>query len=335
MNFRPSLLPQLAACPEYQPEESAGEAADRGTAMDAIFRGIISGEPDNTPIPCGEDLAAVLWAVKTAQLLGGERPLEALEDQLRIEFEGMTGTADLLCEEGQWSADLNSGQVRNYLEQQACYAPGFMDRFWVDAWTVYLLFCDARELVTLRYTRESAELIIRGVKAAALEQFAAATPCEYSEWCALRWKCPTRLESVAWFLGLDPRTVDLEAAAADPGKNAGMLDLTYLIAKDDGVHDTLKDAAKELVTAGTQVPGWKLQNGRETQTVSALQLAAAHKGRSILDLAGTQAVFSAPGNLTGSKFSALCTAAFGVHEPIPTGSTNHGAPFLAKARGRK
>ena len=335
MNFRPSLLPKLAACAKYQPQEFAGAAARRGTLMDEAFRTIIAAEVEYEGDLDEDSFAAVCWAVDTSKILAGEHPLEAREAELRIQCEGMEGTADLLCEGGNWSADLKSGQVRNYLEQQACYALGFMDRFWQDEWTVYLIFCDARELVTLRYTREAAEKIIRDVKSAVLDDFAVATPCDYCGWCDRQWRCATRLESVAWFLGLDPRTVDL-SAEKEPERLAQSLDLTHEIQKDDGVHDYLKAAAREHIAAGTQVPGWKLQNGRESKSVPALQLQAPFKGKTILELAGTQACFAALGTMTAGKFEALWQTAYGT-DPIPVGTitVSHGTPFLVKQRGKK
>lgn len=336
MNFRPSLLPKLAACPVYQSEEDAGAAAARGTEMDDVFRAHISEETPQFNTLNHDDHAAVAWAVDTAKILANDHPLEAREAHLKIQCEGMEGTADLLCEDAGWSADLKSGQVRNYLEQQACYALGFMDRFWRDEWVVYLFYCDQREVVTLRYTRDEAQEIIRKVKAAALDEHAQAKPCDYCGWCAKRWRCPTRLESVAWFLGLDPRTVDLTAHATDPQALAQSLDLTHEIQKDGGVHEFLKGAAKVHVTEGRVVPGWKLQNGRETKTVPALMLQAQFKGKTLLQLCGTQATMAACGNITGDKFSALWASAFG-EDPIPLGTItiNHGAPFLAKDRKKK
>jgi hypothetical protein len=336
--FRPSLLPKLAACPKYAPEEFAGAAAGRGTELDGLFRIWIveNDEPAFPPSTTMDDLAAVRWAVDTSRILAGGHPLEARESELRIECEGMQGTQDLLCEGGGWSADLKSGQIRNYLEQQACYALGSMDRFFTDEWTVYLLFCDARELVTLQFTREEAETIIRTVKAAALDDLAVATPCDYCGWCARQWSCPQRLETVAWFLGLDPRTVNLREYATDPQALAQALNLTYEIQKDEGVHDFLKSAAKGHIESKREVQGWKVQGGRETKSVPALMLQAPFKGKTLLGLCGAQACMGACGTVNADKFSALWATAFG-EDPIPPGTitTNHGAPFLAKDRRKK
>ena len=71
--LRPSALPKLAACARFQGEENAGEAARRGTAMDAQFRGALAGgmvlEPTN------EDDRAVAWAVETTLVLADGAPV--------------------------------------------------------------------------------------------------------------------------------------------------------------------------------------------------------------------------------------------------------------------
>lgn len=334
MDLRPSALPKLAACPKWESQESAGPAAERGTVMDVVFRSAIQGTPGWELLLGQDDLAAVQWAVDTSRILAGEHPLEAREEHLRIEWEGIPGTADLLCPLGQWSADLKSGQVRNYLEQQACYALGFMDRYFTDEWTVYLIYCDARELTTLRYTYDEAAAIVRRVRAAVLDDLAVPRPNEYCGWCAKQWRCPVRLESVAWFLGLDPRTVDLTREIA-PDRLAQSLDLTHAISRDGGVHDILKGWGRELLTEGQTVPGWKIQNGKETKSVSALMLQAPFKGKTILNLVGTQACMEACGTINAGKFESLWATAFGA-DPIPPGTitVGHGAPFLVKARGK-
>ena len=55
------------------------------------------------------------------------------------------------------SADLKTGQLRNYREQMAAYALGFMDATFRTEWTAHLLFCDQRQLVTHRFTYEEAK----------------------------------------------------------------------------------------------------------------------------------------------------------------------------------
>ena len=93
--LRPSMLPKLALCGHYRPD-AAGDAAARGTAMDAAFRELIASGQNTTGLE-SEELEAVAWAADTAQALAVGWPLFSDETQLKIEALGLTGTADLLC----------------------------------------------------------------------------------------------------------------------------------------------------------------------------------------------------------------------------------------------
>lgn len=201
--LRPSLLPKLAACAAYTSEEFAGAAADRGTEMDVHFRAIISAQTDEDKALVIGDMkkslepdavGSVLWAVDISLLLARGEKLEANEEDLRIVAFDMDGTADLLCPSESWSADLKSGQRRNYLQQQAAYALGFMEKFFEDEWTVYILYADLREYDRLHFTREEAEKLIREQIARANDPLLAPTPCDYCGWCANRLNCIPRLE---------------------------------------------------------------------------------------------------------------------------------------------
>lgn len=334
--LRPSLLPKLAACPKFEPQEDAGPAAERGTALDIAFRAEIAGLEPEVEISL-DDGDAIQWALDTARILAGDAVLDANEENLRIEAAGMEGTADLLCEARNWSADLKSGQVRNYYHQQAAYALGFMDRYFLDEWTVYLLFCDERHVVRLDFTREEAEAAIRDVKARRLDPLSVPTPCDYCGWCARRWRCQERLETVAWFLRLDPATVNMEEEAKDPKKLAALLDLTHEVCKDDGLHDFLKKKASDHLLSGEGVPGWKLCSGKETRTVCALRIQETVNGKSLLQKAGTQAVFAAFGNMSATKFEALWVKANGEGSAPPADwiETKRGAAYVAKAKAKK
>ena len=82
------------------------------------------------------------------------------EDRCKIECLGLTGTADAWLPELGMSADLKTGQLRNYREQMAAYALGFMDATFRTEWTSHLLFCDQRQLVTHRFTYDEAKALV-------------------------------------------------------------------------------------------------------------------------------------------------------------------------------
>lgn len=334
--LRPSLLPKLAECPRYESSPFAGAAADRGTAMDTSFRAILTGEhvawaPDTNR----EDAEAVEWAVNMARTLAGGASVLAKESELGVSMLGMTGTADAACSEKLWSADLKSGQLRSYEEQQAAYALGFMEREFCEEWTTHLLFCDERKLVTQHWTHESAWDVVNPVLAVVKDPNSAPTPCEYCSWCAKKWTCKERLEPLSMLLTGAPDKLDLERIKADPGELGALLSITHEIAKDDGLHNYLKEAGLAFVLKGQAVPGWQMQAGRKTETVPALMLAENFGPKNLLRDAGSAKVMQAIGNITGSKFKTLWSEFYSEDAPESAIQTNHGSAFLAKSRKKQ
>lgn len=332
MNLRPSLLPKLAECPCYEPEANAGEAAERGTKMDSWFRQVLIGQPNETWCEISnEEATAVQWAVDTCRLFASNAPILASEDDLRVTACGMDGTADAACPDRQWSADLKTGQIRNYHEQQAAYALGFMEKYFVSTWTVHLLFCDERQVVTLEYTSEEAERIVRGVVASAHDANKVPAPCDYCGWCAARFRCKPRLETVAWWIGQDPATINLEESFKDPAKLASLLDLFYDIGKDDGLLDAAKAAAKKLMLDDkTPVPGWKLQSRKGNEYVPAMQF-----GPFWQDM-GFARVLEACGNVSAEKFRQAFADTYPAKK-VPEGiiQQSGGSTFVARATKTK
>ena len=92
--------------------------------------------------------------------IAGTADIITAEDRCKIECLGLTGTADAWLPELGMSADLKSGQLRNYREQMAAYALGFMDATFRTEWTAHLLFCDQRQLVTHRFTYDEAKALV-------------------------------------------------------------------------------------------------------------------------------------------------------------------------------
>ncbi|MCI9265789.1 MAG: hypothetical protein HFJ61_03585, partial [Akkermansia muciniphila] len=135
--LRPSLLPKLAQCPCFISSPDAGEAAQRGTRMDAAFRGLLMGVDEFRACEHlqADEKKSILWAVKTVRTLcSGE---EVIADKNRCAFPQWHprvtgGEADCLCPALGKLFDLKSGQIRNYWEQQASYAKSFMEREFLD-----------------------------------------------------------------------------------------------------------------------------------------------------------------------------------------------------------
>jgi hypothetical protein len=258
------MLPKLAQCGHYRPELDAGPAAARGTKLDEVFRALVQPHDGRVPELDHDEREALRWAVETAHALAGGFALESHEEALRIECLGLAGTADLLCTEARWSADLKSGQKRGYTEQQAAYALGFMERFFVEEWTVYLLFCDQREVETLRFTRDGAERIVRGALARARDTAEPPAVNEYCGWCAQRWQCPARRES----LGIVP----LDGAGALRLEDLPSPLLREFTLRAKVIEDFAGQARELLKTrclAGEKIPGVALTSKRGARKVPA------------------------------------------------------------------
>ena len=108
-----------------------------------------------------------------------------------------------------------------------------------------------------------------------------------------------------------------------------MLSITHEIAREDGLHDVLKRAAKLHLEAAHDVAGWSLTRGRETQSVDSVTVA-----RYASEL-GIGRVAAAYGPMSSRKFTELWTRTFG-DQPVPDGvlETNHHASFLTRRRPR-
>lgn len=343
--LRPSSLPKLKHCPRWESDgDDVGEAANRGTALDVAFRKTLSGElltEDELQALTDEDAVALDWAVKMALHLADGSPIEAREEHLRIEWEGIKGTQDALCSGKDWSADLKSGQIRNYYEQQAAYALGNMDAHFTSEWTVHLLFCDEQKVITLKYTYEQAAATVRRIRAAYHDPLSVATPCEYCSWCSKRWTCEPRLAEVAWYYGEDPRTFDLTSCKGDPAKLANMLNLAHNMGD---VLDTLKEWGMEYMMKGTDVPGWHIQSGRTLRNVSCGMLQhgvamADGKGgkfsKTVMDMLGSVKVFNALGNMSEKAFLALWNEAFPGRElPDGTVRVSHGSSYAKRGTAK-
>ena len=336
--LRPSALPKLAECARYEGDAIAGPAAERGTAMDAVFRSILGGSfVAWAPETAQEDRDAIEWAVAQVRLIAGGDAIQSEESDLRVSMLGMEGTADVAVPAQMWSGDLKSGQVRNYDEQQAAYAIGFMEREFVETWKTYLFFCDERKLVIREWTLESACDLATPIVVLSKTPGVAATPCEYCGWCAHRWTCHERLEPLSILLTGAPGNLDLATIKQNPEDLGRLLDLTHEISKEDGLHDELRASALAQILGGKTVPGWQTMNGRKSESVPATMIAENFGRRNILRDSGTAKALLACGNITGSKFRALWSEAYGEAATVPEGiiKESHGSAYLAKSKKKK
>lgn len=241
--LRPSLLPKLSLCGHFRSGE-VGAAAERGTRIDVMFRDLVGGVG---VMGESDEVAAAQWGQMTALAFAGQNSLDATEAgcAVSVPVKTMTGTADVVCRNGMWSADLKTGIKRDYVSQQACYALGFMDDLFLDEWTVYLLYCDLEAVETLRFTRESAlECIFDALALYIAKEDPQLN--DYCGWCSQRFTCPARRELIGQHSPLGAVEPDWKEAESDR--------LAMFIAWA-GVAENWADEARKELKERLLVPG--------------------------------------------------------------------------------
>ncbi len=310
--IRHSSLPKLARCACYESNPVAGPAAARGTLLDGCFRELLStGEMPRVEGLGEEDIQAVQWAAWTLRSMACGEEILSLDEHCRVETPGMEhiGTADAIVPGLLMSADLKTGQIRNYREQMAAYALGLMEMHFAGCWTCELLFCDQRQVVTHQFTYEEASEIVNGLLMRAVDPDRKPELCEYCGWCVKSQTCEARTEAAAQALEITTLgTLDGQGALArndfeglleDPERLGRFLSSCKVL---DDFRDRAETRARELLEAGgDSVPGWKLRKGGPVELVFPDDLARLVAAGN-LSLGG---VLEAQGTLGAKKFREL------------------------------
>ena len=308
MKIRHSSLPKLALCGQYEGTAGNSSAASRGTMLDGVFRDawVTSELPRELN---QEDTAAVSWALSQCiQLGGGADGLTTKESECRIQTSGLEhmGTADGVAVKGKWLIDLKSGQVYDYTGQMAAYALGLMETHFEQEWTTHLLFCDQQKMVTQHWTytsaKETVQAILDNVGTAPKEN-------DYCGWCAKSLTCLARIKSSDHALsvmdGIQPKTPQDHGflqLLEDPARIGKFLAACSTL---EDFRDAAKAKACELLEAGQQVPGWRLQKPRATEFVGAEYIAEAVEAGTI----GACDAIKAMGSLSAKKAEQLWSVA--------------------------
>lgn len=274
--IRSSALPKLAVCGQFEGAQGElSEAAARGMRLDAALRSAwTTGE---VPPLEREEGIAVAWSFGVIDGFSkgyeGTTPVrwevEMREEHCKIwvPLIDYTGTADAICLGGRWIADLKSGQVRNYREQMAAYCLGLMAQHLETEWKYYLIFCDAEEIVSEMLTFAQAREIVQGVidnlKNPPSEN-------EYCGWCAKSLTCSARVQAkdaavAAVEQSLAPDSPAFLELLNDPERLGRFLDQCKTF---EHFQEAAQNKARETIEGGGDVPGYRLQKGRVTETVS-------------------------------------------------------------------
>ena len=258
--LRPSSLPKLALCGQFEGAPGTSDAAARGTMLDASLRS--AWELGEVPPLDQEDAICVAWAYEVIGALANGNRVEMAEERcrIRIDYLNATGTADAICARGGWHADLKSGQIYDYEAQMAAYAYGLMVQHRADEWTAYLLFCDQQKVVKLHFTlNEAFEIIFRVVNNVGKPP----TPNEYCGWCAKSLTCIARIQ--AQETALATTNDAFQVILNDPDRLGDFLQRCKVF---EDFQAAAVARAREMLQAGTPVEGWRLGKARASRYVS-------------------------------------------------------------------
>ena len=318
--LRPSNLPKLAVCPCYESNPVAGPAAERGTLLDTAFRVELLQTNDRAELAeklSDDEKAAVSWAVSIVRAMAGRERVLAREDDCRLTVLDLNGTADAIVPGRLMHFDLKTGLRRNYREQMAAYALGLMGAHFASEWTCHLLFCDQREVETIRFTYDEAHAVVDGLVRAFNDPAKQPAPCDYCGWCAKAEICPARRALVAETLPVADPGFDFEAVIADPEQLGQFLKACAVV---DDFRERAKKVALERLKTGGEVPGWRLVTRKGNEFVKS-ETVAQH-----LQELGSESVLSAYGNMTAKKFRRLWEERIGSSKPFPEEAVKHAAP---------
>lgn len=223
--FRPSTLPKLAACLHYEPDGKTSDAAARGTRIDGMFRALLADAEAFLGDHSAEASRARVGVRMLRERVGDNVPILSKEEDCKIRIQDADfadvceGTCDAIVPALKLSADLKSGEIRDYTLQMAAYALGCMDRFGSDEWTTLLLYVDQDETTETHWTYEDASARVLGLRDAwTLRKDAHPTPCDYCEWCRKGPRneatCPAVTAKLTPVSELLPLPANLEEAKA-------------------------------------------------------------------------------------------------------------------------
>jgi hypothetical protein len=355
--LRPSSLAALSQCPRYMGDPTGSVYTERGQRMDAAFRLLLGIGFDKVaalemPAKASADLLArnpkhaedtalalscsnveranVEWAVQVTRIMAGGTRIFSADADCKVKVPGLPrgGTCDAVLPDKHAHHDLKSGEVRDYTEQMAAYAYGHMETHFCSEWTARLLFCDARQVVTYRFSYEQAKGIVEGILEDYRDPDAKPTPCDYCGWCALRDECTARRALATQSQAALTLTEDgFAAILADPDKLARFI--TGCAALDD-YKEKARHHARDLLKAGKAVPGYKLQVQSGKKHVMPGELV-----RAIPNLTGQQ-VADAYGNMSAGKFETLWAEHMGAADiPAEVFTDGPQISFVKQAKEKK
>jgi len=258
----PSTLPKLAECALFEGASGTSAAAERGTAVDLAVRNLISAEHDVAIV--GEDAGAITYGVEELTRLAKGSFVETREEYLAMAVPGLSklGTADAVCKEQKWVADIKTGQVRDYRNQLQAYALACMEDNFETSWTAHVIYVDQSMIRSYDFTYEEAKQGTQRVIDRATSAEAKPTPCEYCSWCKHYNNCHAIVRQAESAIALIPEATGnsieaiKERILATP-ESLGAFIREWKLAEKE-IAEPLLGHLKTRLESGDEVAGWKL-----------------------------------------------------------------------------
>lgn len=279
----PSTLPKLAECALFEGAGGSSAAADRGTAVDIAIRNLIAGnELEPMADVVGFDYSPIAFGVEQLKRLARHSFIETREEYLAMAVPGLSklGTADAVCKEQKWVADIKTGMVRDYRNQLQAYALACMEDNFEMSWTAHVIYVDQAMIRSYDFTYEEAKQGTQRVIDRATSAEAKPTPCEYCSWCKHYNNCNAIVRQAESAIALIPdangNSIEAikERILATP-ESLGAFIREWKLAEKE-IAEPLLGHLKTRLESGDEVAGWKLTSvsGRKFVETDAIAKAA-------------------------------------------------------------
>ena len=304
----PSSLPKLAECALFEGASGTSSAAERGTAVDVAIRNLIAGnEIEPMADVVGFDFSPIAYGVEELKRLAKGSFVETREEYLAMAVPGLSklGTADAVCKEQKWVADIKTGQVRDYREQLAAYSLACMEDNFDTSWTAHVIYVDQKMIRSYDFTYEEAWQTTQRTIARAISAEAKPTPCEYCSWCKHFNNCHAIVRQAESAIALIPEATgnSIEAIKdrilASP-ESLGAFIREWKLAEKE-IAEPLLGHLKTRLENGDEVAGWKLTSVSGRKFVEAEAIAKAAQGISKETL-----ILAMGGKLSEKSYLELC-----------------------------
>ena len=281
----PSTLPKLAECALFEGASGTSAAAERGTAVDIAIRNLIAGnELEPVADVVGFDFSPIAYGVNELTRLAKGSFVETREEYLAMAVPGLSklGTADAVCKEQKWVADIKTGQVRDYRNQLQAYALACMEDNFEMSWTAHVIYVDQSMIRSYEFTYEEAKQGTQRVIDRATSADAKPTPCEYCSWCKHFNNCHAIVRQAESAIALIPDATgnSIEAIKdrilATP-ESLGSFIREWKLAEKE-IAEPLLGHLKTRLESGDEVAGWKLTSVSGRKFVEAEAIAKASQG---------------------------------------------------------